>query len=234
MTRGLDIIATRSEGLSRFLGAYARLANCRDRVSNPLPSRVGSSESRRWNSVFPSYSKAVSRRTSRGDSDQLDQLLINLIRNAADASLETNGAVTLGWARGEPADLASTFWTRARSREHGQSVCAVLHDQARRVGNRIGVEPANRGGAWRESYPSESFGRTGMRGDSDIAVVAGVASTRPSPTEAPAANVRGGADCVVGGRCRTKPICCLGCAVVRRSSRRRSFCTLRRVSIAWK
>jgi signal transduction histidine kinase len=34
-----------------------------------------------------------------GDSDQLDQLLINLIRNAADASLETDGTVTVGWTR---------------------------------------------------------------------------------------------------------------------------------------
>jgi two-component system, NtrC family, nitrogen regulation sensor histidine kinase NtrY len=34
-----------------------------------------------------------------GDADQLDQLLINLIRNAADASLETKGLVTVSWAR---------------------------------------------------------------------------------------------------------------------------------------
>ena len=30
---------------------------------------------------------------------QLEQLLINLIRNAVDASLETNGGVEVGWAR---------------------------------------------------------------------------------------------------------------------------------------
>ena len=35
--------------------------------------------------------------TLRGDSDQLDQLLINLLRNAVDASLETGGAVEVGW-----------------------------------------------------------------------------------------------------------------------------------------
>jgi two-component system, NtrC family, nitrogen regulation sensor histidine kinase NtrY len=33
------------------------------------------------------------------DADQLDQLLINLIRNAADASQETRGKVEVGWAR---------------------------------------------------------------------------------------------------------------------------------------
>jgi signal transduction histidine kinase len=31
------------------------------------------------------------------DADQLDQLLINIVRNAADASLETEGAVTVTW-----------------------------------------------------------------------------------------------------------------------------------------
>ena len=30
----------------------------------------------------------------RADGDQLDQLLINLVRNAVDASLETNGGVS--------------------------------------------------------------------------------------------------------------------------------------------
>jgi two-component system nitrogen regulation sensor histidine kinase NtrY len=33
------------------------------------------------------------------DSDQLDQLLINLVRNGADAALETRGAVRVRWER---------------------------------------------------------------------------------------------------------------------------------------
>jgi signal transduction histidine kinase len=37
--------------------------------------------------------------TVRADGDQLDQLLINLVRNAVDASLETRGVVTVSWAR---------------------------------------------------------------------------------------------------------------------------------------
>ena len=31
------------------------------------------------------------------DSDQLEQLLINLVRNAVDASLETGGGASIGW-----------------------------------------------------------------------------------------------------------------------------------------
>jgi two-component system, NtrC family, nitrogen regulation sensor histidine kinase NtrY len=39
------------------------------------------------------------RLTVQGDSDQLEQLLINLMRNALDAARETGGGVTVGWQR---------------------------------------------------------------------------------------------------------------------------------------
>jgi PAS domain S-box-containing protein len=99
MIRGLNIIATRSEGLSRFLGAYARLAKLPRPRFDPVDmeswiARVAALENR-VNVIIESAEPTV----IRGDPDQLDQLLINLIRNAADASLETNGAVTVGWTR---------------------------------------------------------------------------------------------------------------------------------------
>jgi signal transduction histidine kinase len=37
--------------------------------------------------------------TVQGDPDQLEQVLINLLRNAADASLVTKGGVSIGWQR---------------------------------------------------------------------------------------------------------------------------------------
>jgi nitrogen fixation/metabolism regulation signal transduction histidine kinase len=99
MTRGLEIIATRSEGLSRFLGAYARLARLPRPRFDPVDvqgwiERVATLERRVPVTLERGEPVAIS-----GDSDQLDQLLINVLRNAADASLETNGAVTLGWTR---------------------------------------------------------------------------------------------------------------------------------------
>ena len=37
--------------------------------------------------------------TVHADPDQLEQLLINLVRNAVDAALETRGSVRAGWSR---------------------------------------------------------------------------------------------------------------------------------------
>ena len=46
--------------------------------------------------------------TIQGDPDQLEQVLINLLRNAADASLATQGRVTVGWQR----DTMLEIWVK--------------------------------------------------------------------------------------------------------------------------
>ena len=97
--RGLAVIATRSEALSRFMTAYARLAKLPPPRLAPvgvgdLVRRVAGLETR----VRPVL-QAGPDLTIQADGDQLEQLLINVIRNAADASLETGGGVRVGWNR---------------------------------------------------------------------------------------------------------------------------------------
>ncbi len=98
---GLGLIAERSEALDRFIGAYSRLMHL------PPPSfsqvdvtkllrRVVGLETRMAVSIAPGPDVRI-----RGDRDQLEQLLINLVSNAVDASLERrpdgDGRVSAGW-----------------------------------------------------------------------------------------------------------------------------------------
>jgi PAS domain S-box-containing protein len=97
--RGLGVIASRSESLSRFMNAYARLAKLPPPKLAPieigaLVDRVVTLEKAHHILVA-----AGPRVTIQGDKDQLEQLLINLIRNAVDAVRETRGAVRVGWQR---------------------------------------------------------------------------------------------------------------------------------------
>src|SRR5919112_575077 len=99
MQRGLAVIASRSESLSRFMSAYARLAKLPPPKLAPLDvasfvDRVVTLEKAHHIRVA-----AGPRLTIQGDGDQLEQLLINLIRNAVDAVRETGGGVTVGWER---------------------------------------------------------------------------------------------------------------------------------------
>jgi two-component system nitrogen regulation sensor histidine kinase NtrY len=99
MQRGLAVIAGRSEALSRFMEAYSRLARLPQPrfqaidVESWVQRNVGM-ETR----LTVSLTKGPAL-TIPGDPDQLDQLLINLLRNAADAALETGGGVKMGWQK---------------------------------------------------------------------------------------------------------------------------------------
>jgi nitrogen fixation/metabolism regulation signal transduction histidine kinase len=99
MRRGLGVITSRSESLSRFIGAYARLAKLPRPQLQPLEvaSSVGRAAS--FETRIPVEVVAGPEITIQGDPDQLEQVLINLLRNAADASLTTNGSVKTGWRR---------------------------------------------------------------------------------------------------------------------------------------
>lgn len=99
MRRGLRVVAARAEALGRFMGAYSRLARLPRPKLAPLDvgawvRRVAGLETRLSVEVVPGPELTV-----EADSDQLEQLLINLLRNATDAALETGGGVRVGWSR---------------------------------------------------------------------------------------------------------------------------------------
>ena len=97
LQRGLDLIANRSESLTRFLASYARLA----RLPPPklVKVDVGAWVQRvvRLETRLPVEIVAGPPVTVQADGDQLDQLLINLIGNAVDAALTTGGGVKVQW-----------------------------------------------------------------------------------------------------------------------------------------
>src|SRR5262245_60357989 len=99
MLSGLNVIGSRSESLGRFMEAYARLARLpQPKLQNVniamLVRRVVGLETRLNIGL-----KSGPDLTIQADPDQLEQLLINLIRNAVDAALETGGGVNVGWTR---------------------------------------------------------------------------------------------------------------------------------------
>lgn len=97
---GLTLIETRSGALGRFLRAYAQLAKLpkpqpRELALLPLVRRVAELEADRMPVVVTPVAETV----IRADPDQLEQLLINIIRNAVDAAQETGGRVWIDWGR---------------------------------------------------------------------------------------------------------------------------------------
>jgi two-component system nitrogen regulation sensor histidine kinase NtrY len=97
MHRGLEVISSRADSLSRFIESYSKLARLPpprfERLElGELVKRVAALETRLPVNVTSGRNIVV-----RADGAQLEQLLINLIRNAVDASLETKGPVEVSW-----------------------------------------------------------------------------------------------------------------------------------------
>ena len=100
---GLNSIASRADSLSRFLQAYTRLTKLpppqkQDVDVASLVQRVVDLEPRLKVQVLSGPTIMI-----RADAAQIEQALINLVHNAVDAALETDGTVTLGWRKRESA-----------------------------------------------------------------------------------------------------------------------------------
>jgi signal transduction histidine kinase len=97
LRRGLNVIGGRADALSRFMSSYARLARLpapkrQDVAVGPWVRRVAAFETR-----LPIEVRDGPEISIKADGDQLDQVLINLVRNAADAALTTGGGVEIDW-----------------------------------------------------------------------------------------------------------------------------------------
>ena len=97
LRRGLVLVGARAAALSRFMEGYARLA----RLPPPERARVSVGDlvqgAVRLETRVPVTLRQGPAVEVEADADQIEQALINIVRNAADASLETGGGVRVGW-----------------------------------------------------------------------------------------------------------------------------------------
>lgn len=99
LAHGLHVIASRAESLNRFMSSYAQLAKLPPpRFApfeiNALLHHVTGLETRMRVILEESPTLIV-----QGDADQIEQVVINLIRNAVDAAQETGGRVFVRHSR---------------------------------------------------------------------------------------------------------------------------------------
>jgi two-component system nitrogen regulation sensor histidine kinase NtrY len=97
LKQGLSVIGGRADALVRFMSSYARLARLPTPRRMPLDvgawvRRVAALETRLAVKVVEGPPMGIA-----ADGDQLDQLLINIVRNAVDAALPMGGGVTVTW-----------------------------------------------------------------------------------------------------------------------------------------
>lgn len=95
---GLDVIGGRAESLNRFMSAYANLARLpkphkSEHEVGPLVQRTAGLEQR-----MPVKVEEGPEIVAHFDGDQIEQVLVNLIKNGVEAVGETGGAVSVRWS----------------------------------------------------------------------------------------------------------------------------------------
>jgi signal transduction histidine kinase len=97
VAEGLEIIGRRATGLQRFLKSFAQLT----RLPPPTWAPISAAALLRHVAALETRLQVVvdgpGEPTLIADRDQLEQLFMNIVRNAADAALSGGGHVTLRW-----------------------------------------------------------------------------------------------------------------------------------------
>jgi nitrogen fixation/metabolism regulation signal transduction histidine kinase len=99
LKEGLEIIRQRADGLSRFVHEYARLAKLpppklKTLELKPLVRRIATLYDTPPVRIDPDNSPEI---TIIADADQLEQALLNLVKNGVEAASETDGFVKVCW-----------------------------------------------------------------------------------------------------------------------------------------
>ncbi|HEY4091789.1 MAG TPA: ATP-binding protein [Luteibacter sp.] len=94
---GLEAIARRSEALARFVGGYGKLAHLPPLCVQPFRLDMALARIARFEQRVPVAIDGHVAIQVDGDEDQLDQVFLNLLRNAAESSLLTGGGVRIDW-----------------------------------------------------------------------------------------------------------------------------------------
>ena len=97
LRKGLDVIGARADALNRFMASYARLAKLPPPSKEPLDVGEWVRRVVRLESRLPVRLVEGPAVTVPADGDQLDQLLINLVKNAAEAAQQTGGEAEVAW-----------------------------------------------------------------------------------------------------------------------------------------
>ena len=105
MQSGLEIIAARADGLARFMQAYARLARLPAPARGPSPLAPLAQRAAALEPRLPVRILGGPDLTLSCDAAQIEQVLINLIKNGVEAALEQRAAgrseagVRIGWKK---------------------------------------------------------------------------------------------------------------------------------------
>ncbi len=115
VVRGFEVIASRVEALNRFMTDCSRLAKIPEPTLSPVDvgtcvRRVAALEQRHPVRIVEGTESTVP-----ADQDQLEQVLINLVRNAVEASAETTAAVEVSW-------VANGRWLEITIRDEGSGL----------------------------------------------------------------------------------------------------------------